>query len=63
MPTSAYTHTRAHTHTMDDIQHVVNKVVEACAQQGVDDVSKILAALVARTTSMKTQTYLQWIKC
>ena len=35
---------------MDDIQHVVNKVVEACAQQGVDDVSKILAALVARTT-------------
>lgn len=48
---------------MDDIQHVVNKVVEACAQQGVDDVSKILAALVARTTSMKTQTYLQWIKC
>ena len=45
-----HTHTRAHTHTMDDIQHVVNKVVEACAQQGVDDVSKILAALVARTT-------------
>ena len=37
-------------HTMDDIQHVVNKVVEACSQQGVEDVSKILAALVARTT-------------
>ena len=35
---------------MDDIQHVVNKVVESCAQQGAEPVSKILAALVARTT-------------
>ena len=35
---------------MDDLQHVITKVVENCAQQGVDDVSKILAALVARTT-------------
>ena len=35
---------------MDDLAHVVNKVVETCAQQGVPDVSRILAALVARTT-------------
>ena len=35
---------------MDDLQHVITKVVETCSQQGVDNVSKILAALVARTT-------------
>ena len=35
---------------MDDLAHVVNKVVDSCARQGVTDVSRILAALVARTT-------------
>ena len=35
---------------MDDLAHVVKKIVENCSQQGVEDVSRILAALVARTT-------------
>ena len=37
---------------MDDLAHVVNKVVENCAMQGVDDVSRILAALVALARSL-----------
>eukprot|EP00949_MAST-11_sp_MAST-11-sp1_P001468 g1468.t1 len=34
----------------DDITHVVREVVKRCKAQGVDSVSEILAALVARTT-------------